>query len=189
MAIDQSASMADSVVYAALFGAVMARLPTLRTHLVAFDTAVVDLSDLAADPVDVLFGVQLGGGTDIGGALRYCRSLVTRPADTVLLLVSDLHDGGAPGVMEALVTEMVRSGVVVVVLLALSDDGVTAYDHRAAVELSRVGAAVFGATPDVFPEVLAAALDGRDVTGWAVDRGLVTAAPTGAGAAHDPPPG
>ena len=96
IAVDQSGSMAGSVVHASVFACVLARLPTLRTSLVAFDTAVADLTPLLADPVDVLFGVQLGGGTDIGGALGYCRQLVTRPARHGAVLVSDLFEGGNP---------------------------------------------------------------------------------------------
>ena len=96
IAIDQSGSMAGSVVYASVFACVLARLPTLRTSLVAFDTAVADLTPLLHDPVDVLFGVQLGGGTDIAGALGYCRRLISRPRQSVLVLVSDLFDGGPP---------------------------------------------------------------------------------------------
>ena len=79
VAIDQSGSMAESVVYAAVFAAVLASLNSVRTSLVAFDTAVVDLSELLADPVDVLFGCQLGGGTDINQAVAYCAGLVSRP--------------------------------------------------------------------------------------------------------------
>ena len=158
IAVDQSGSMAGSVVHASLFACVLARLPTLRTSMVAFDTAVADLTPLLADPVDVLFGVQLGGGTDIGGALGYCRPLVTRPQDTVLILVSDLFEGGNPGVMRARVAELVRDGVTVLVLLALSDDGVPAHDHHEAEALAALGATVTSCTPDEFPDVLAAAL-------------------------------
>ena len=79
MCIDQSGSMAESVVYSSVFGAVLASLRSVRTRLVVFDTEVVDLTDELDDPVDVLFGVQLGGGTDINRALAYCESLVERP--------------------------------------------------------------------------------------------------------------
>jgi hypothetical protein len=158
IAVDQSGSMAGSVVHASLFACVLSRLPTLRTSMVAFDTAVADLTPLLADPVDVLFGVQLGGGTDIGGALGYCRSLVTRPQDTVLILVSDLFEGGSAGVMRARVAELVRDGVTVLVLLALSDDGVPAHDHHEAEALAALGATVTSCTPDEFPDVLAATL-------------------------------
>lgn len=158
VAVDQSASMADSVVYASLFGAVLARLPALQTSLVAFDTSVTDLTPLLHDPVDVLFGVQLGGGTDIGSALGYCDRLVTRPSDTVLVLISDLFEGGDPAVVRSRIAGFVRSGVQVLCLLALSDDGAPVHDRVLAAELHALGAEVTACTPDSFPDVLAAAL-------------------------------
>ncbi len=158
IAVDQSGSMVGSVVHASVFACVLARLPTLRTSLVAFDTSVADLTPLLSDPVDVLFGVQLGGGTDIGSALGYCTRLITRPRDTVLLLISDLFDGGSPGVLRARVGALIRDGVTVVVLLALSDDGAPAHDHHEAEALAALGARVLACTPDEFPDVLAAAL-------------------------------
>ena len=161
VAIDQSGSMADSVVYASLFGAVLARIPSLRTSLVAFDTAVTDLTPVMADPVDVLFGVQLGGGTDIATALAYCRGLVTRPRDTVLVLISDLFEGGNGELLRARVAELARAGVTVVCLLALSDGGTPVHDHVAASDLASLGATVLACTPDEFPGVLAAALERR----------------------------
>jgi Mg-chelatase subunit ChlD len=181
VAIDQSASMADSVVYASVFSAVLASLPALRTSVVAFDTAVADLTPLLHDPVEVLFGVQLGGGTDIAGALGYCQRLVTRPADTVLVLVSDLFEGGDPGLMLDRVAALVRSGVTVVVLLALSDEGAPAYDHAMAASLAGLGVPSFACTPDAFPDLLAAALEGRDVGRWANEHGLHTVVPAASG--------
>src|SRR5690606_37121520 len=94
LAIDQSGSMASSVVYASVFGAVLASMRSLRTSLVVFDTEVVDLTEHLSDPVDVLFGTQLGGGTDINRALAYCQTLVTRPEETLFVLISDLYEGG-----------------------------------------------------------------------------------------------
>ena len=165
IAIDQSASMADSVVYAALFGSVLAQIPSLRTHLLAFDTSVADLSDLLDDPVDVLFGVQLGGGTDISAALTACRALVVRPADTVLVLVTDLHEGGDAGAMLATAGALIADGVTVIVLLSLSDEGTPSYDRAHAEALRGLGASVFGCTPDQFPGLLSAALEGRELSG------------------------
>ena len=167
IAVDQSGSMAGSVVHASLFACVLARLRALRTSFVVFDTAVADMTHLLADPVDVVFGVQLGGGTDIGTALGYCRQLVTRPRETVLVLISDLFEGGHPETMRAMVAELVRDGVTVLVLLALADDGVPAYDHHEAAALSALGATVLACTPDAFPELLGAALEQRDVARWA----------------------
>ena len=161
VAVDQSGSMADSVVYASLFGSVLAQLPALRTSLVAFDTAVTDLTPVLHDPVDVLFGVQLGGGTDIGRALAYCRQLVSRPAATVVVLISDLFEGGNAAGLLAEATELTRSGVTLLVLLALSDEGTPAHDHAVAAELVALGATVMACTPDRFPDVLGAALADR----------------------------
>jgi Mg-chelatase subunit ChlD len=163
IAVDQSGSMAGSVVHASLFACVLARLRSLRTSLVVFDTAVADLTHLLADPVDVVFGVQLGGGTDIGAALGYCRQLVTRPRETVLVLVSDLFEGGHPDAMRRRVAELVRDGVTVLVLLALDDEGTPAHDHHEAAALGALGASVLSCTPDAFPDLLAAALEGRSV--------------------------
>jgi Mg-chelatase subunit ChlD len=178
IALDQSGSMADSVVYASLFAGVLASLPALRTRLIVFDTTVVDLTYLLADPVDVLFGVQLGGGTDIGQAVAAVAAAVTRPRETVVVLISDLFEGGDPARLRTGVAELVRAGATVVVLLALSDDGAPTFDHVAAGDLTALGAAVFAATPDVFPDVLAAALERRDVGRWAAEHGLVTSAST-----------
>ncbi len=159
IAVDQSGSMADSVVYASLFGAVLAQLPALQTRLIAFDTAITDLTPVLHDPVDVLFGVQLGGGTDIAEALGYCRQLITRPTDTVLVLISDLFEGGNAELMRARVAQLTRSGVTVLCLLALSDEGAPVHDRQAAADLVQLGATVMACTPDEFPAVLADALD------------------------------
>ncbi len=166
VAIDQSGSMAESVVFASVFGAVLATIRSVRTSLVAFDTSVVDLTDRLEDPVDVLFGIQLGGGTDINAALAYCQGLVVRPADTLVVLVSDLFEGGIAEDMLARVARMRSDGVTVVVLLALSDSGSPAYDHEHAAALAALGVPAFACTPDLFPELLAVALRGDDVSAW-----------------------
>jgi Mg-chelatase subunit ChlD len=177
VAIDQSGSMADSVVHAAVFGSVLASMPALSTRLVAFDTSVVDLTPLLHDPVDVLFGVQLGGGTDIASAMAYCAQCITRPSDTLLVLVSDLFEGGNGDLLSERVAALVRSGVTVLVLLALSDDGAPAYDHARAAEFAALGVPSMACTPDMFPDLLAAALEGHDLARWANERGMHTAAP------------
>ncbi|WNI34071.1 VWA domain-containing protein [Streptomyces sp. ITFR-6] len=161
LCIDQSGSMAASVVYASVFGAVLASMRALRTRLVVFDTAVVDLTDQLDDPVDVLFGTQLGGGTDINRALAYCQSRITRPADTVVVLISDLYEGGIRDEMLKRVAAMKASGVQFVTLLALSDEGAPAYDRDHATALAALGAPAFACTPDLFPEVMAAAIEKR----------------------------
>ncbi|MDT0457620.1 VWA domain-containing protein [Streptomyces sp. DSM 41527] len=161
LCIDQSGSMAASVVYASVFGAVLASMRALDTRLVVFDTSVVDLTDQLDDPVDVLFGTQLGGGTDINRALAYCQSRITRPTETVVVLISDLYEGGIRDEMLKRVAAMKASGVQFVTLLALSDEGAPAYDRDHAAALAALGAPAFACTPDLFPDVMAAAIEKR----------------------------
>lgn len=172
--IDQSGSMGESVVYSGIFGAVLASIPALRTHVVAFDTSVVDLTENISDPVDVLMGVQLGGGTDINRALAYCQTLVTRPADTILVLITDLYEGGDRDQMLARAAAITASGVRMVTLLALADNGAPSFDDRNAAALAGMGVPSFACTPDRFPDLMAQALQGRDLTQWASEQGIVT---------------
>ncbi|MFD6163079.1 VWA domain-containing protein [Nocardia sp. NPDC060256] len=167
LAIDQSGSMAASVVYASVFGAVLASMRSLKTSLVVFDTEIVDLTDKLDDPVDVLFGTQLGGGTDINRAIAYSQTLITRPTDSLFVLISDLYEGGVRDEMLRRVNAMKESGVQVVVLLALSDEGAPAFDHDNAAALAALGVPAFACTPDKFPALLAVALDRGDLQTWA----------------------
>jgi len=173
LCIDQSGSMGSSVVYSGIFGAVMASIPAIKTKMVVFDTAVVDLTEELSDPVELLFGVQLGGGTDINLALTYCQQIVTRPTDTVLVLVTDLYEGGDAAGMRKRAAELVGAGVQVIVLLALNDDGAPGYDHGHAQFFSNLGIPVFACTPDKFPDLMAAALSKQDVGQWAAKEDLV----------------
>ncbi len=178
--VDQSGSMATSVVHAGVLACVLASIRSLRTSLVVFDTALVDLSDrLGGDPVDVLFGVQLGGGTDIDQALAYAQTLVQRPAETVLVLVSDLLEGGDQVSLRRRVAALVRAGVTVVVLLALSDDGAPVYSARLAADVTALGAVTMACTPDAFPDLMAAALRGDAVATAAARAGLAPLRPPG----------
>lgn len=168
LCIDQSGSMAPSVVYSSIFGAVMASMPALSTRFVLFDTAVVDLTNELNDPVDLLFGTQLGGGTDIHKALTYCESRITRPTDTVMVLVSDLCEGGSVAGMMKTAARLNESGVQLISLLALSDEGKPWYDARNAAAFAEMDIPVFACTPDRFPDLMAAALAKRDLKLWAV---------------------
>lgn len=161
LVIDQSGSMAESVVYAGVFGAALASLPAVRTSLVVFDTEVVDLTELLSDPVEVLFATQLGGGTDIHRALTYGQSLVRTPSDTIVVLVSDLYEGGVRESLLQRAASIVASGAQLIVLLALSDSGAPSYDHALAADLAGMGVPAFACTPDLFPEVMAAAISRR----------------------------
>ncbi|WP_262379400.1 VWA domain-containing protein [Nonomuraea sp. PA05] len=167
LCIDQSGSMAASVVYSSVFGAVLASMRSLRTSLVVFDTAVVDLTEQLHDPVEVLFGTQLGGGTDINRAIAYCQGLVTRPTDSIFILISDLYEGGVRQEMLRRVAAMTQAGVQVIVLLALSDEGAPFYDHENAAALAAMGVPAFACTPDAFPDLMAAAIERRDIAQWA----------------------
>ena len=173
LCIDQSGSMGTSVVYSGIFGSVMASIPAIKTKMVVFDTAVVDLTEELSDPVELLFGVQLGGGTDIHAALRYCAQIIMRPLDTVLILITDLYEGGNETEMRKKAAELTAAGVQVIVLLALNDEGAPSYDHENAQYFSNLGIPVFACTPDKFPELMAAAISKQDITLWAAKEDIV----------------
>src|SRR3712207_4840829 len=167
--------MAASVVYSGVFSAVLASMRSLRTSLVVFDTAVVDLTDQLSDPGEALVGTQLGRGTDINRAIAYSQQLLTRPRDSIFVHISDLDEGGVREQMLRRVAEMTAAGVQVGVLLALSDEGAPAYDHDNAAALAALGVPAFACTPDLFPELMAAAIERRDIGQWAGTHDLAAA--------------
>jgi Mg-chelatase subunit ChlD len=167
LCVDQSGSMATSVVYSSIFAAVMASLPAVRTQLICFDTAIVDLTEDLADPVQVLFGVQLGGGTDINRAIAYCQEKISQPGKTHLVLVSDLYEGGNRAELLVRIAELVAAGVNVIALLALTDTGRPGYDPNTAAAFAAMGVPVFACTPDQFPDLMATALRRQDIAAWA----------------------
>jgi Mg-chelatase subunit ChlD len=173
LCIDQSGSMGTSVVYSGIFGSVMASIPSIKTKMVVFDTAVVDLTEELTDPVELLFGVQLGGGTDINAALTYCQQIITKPTDTVLVLITDLYEGGDQAGMRKRATEMAAAGVQVIVLLALNDEGAPMYDHGNAQFFSNLNIPVFACSPDKFPDLMAAAISKQDIALWAAREDLL----------------
>lgn len=159
--LDQSGSMAASVVYAGVFGATLASIRALRTQVVAFDTSVVDLTPVLSDPVELLFSVQLGGGTDIEQALRYAQGLVRSPSDTIMVLVSDLLEGGDNARFLRRAGEIKASGVNLICLLALSDEGTPYYSRSNAEWLAGQGIPCFACTPEAFPDLMAKAIKGQ----------------------------
>jgi len=162
--IDQSGSMANSVIYASIVGSIFASMPSLDTRVVAFDTEIADLSEACAnDPVDLLFGIQLGGGTDINKSVAYCEGFIVEPKKTIFILVSDLYEGGNRTEMIRRLREMHESGVRTICLLALSDEGVPSYDEDVARKLSAFGIPCFGCSPDKLPELVEGALKGMDL--------------------------
>jgi Mg-chelatase subunit ChlD len=156
--VDESGSMAASVVYASVLGAVMASIRSLKTHFIVFDTEVVDMTPLLKDPIDLLFGTQLGGGTDINKALAYTEGVIQNPADTILILISDLFEGGNPTDMLKRVAAIKNSGVNMITLLALSDEGKPSYDKTIAAKFAALDIPAFACTPDKFPELMAATI-------------------------------
>lgn len=174
LCIDQSGSMAASVVYSAIFGAVLATLPAVTTSLVVFDTAVVDLTDRLDDPIDLLFSTRLGGGTDINRAVAYCQQLVRAPHDTVFVLISDLYEGGVESEFMKRAATMVASGIQFITLLALSDEGSPSYNAELAAQLATLGVPAFACTPDRFPELMAAAIQRADLRDFAASAAQAT---------------
>ncbi|QDK35525.1 VWA domain-containing protein [Sphingomonas sp. IC081] len=177
LCVDQSGSMASSVVYASIFAAVMASLPVVATKLVCFDTAIVDLTEELADPVEVLFGVQLGGGTDINRAVAYCADRIERPAKSHLVLITDLYEGGDADALVDRLAALSRLGVNVIVLLALTDTGRPAHDPALSARVAALDIPVFACTPDQFPDLMAAALRREDIAQWAATQDIKTIRP------------
>lgn len=172
LCVDQSGSMAPSVVYASIFAAVMASLPVVATKLVCFDTAIVDLTDELADPVEVLFGIQLGGGTDINRAVAHCEDRIERPSKAHLILITDLYEGGDAHALVERLARLKAIGVNVIVLLALTDTGRPAYDPALSGKVAALGVPVFACTPDQFPDLMATALRREDIAAWAADQDI-----------------
>lgn len=159
LCVDQSGSMVSSVIHSAVMAGILSALPGVTVHLVVFDTRVVDLSRQAKDPVELLMTVQLGGGTDIGGALSYCEGLVVNPHRTVLALISDFYEGGDERRLLAVVRHMAATRMHLLGLAALTDEGAPDFDHRLAERLAALGMHVGAMTPQRFARWLAEVMD------------------------------
>lgn len=171
--VDQSGSMANSMVYAGVFGAVMASLRSVKTHMVVFDTSVVDLTEELDDPVDLLFATQLGGGTNINKALGYSKELIRKPEDTILVLISDLYEGGNENEMLKKAASIKSSGVQLITLLALDDQGAPQFDKSVATKFSALGIPSFACSPDQFPGLMASAIKKESINDWMAREGIV----------------
>ena len=165
--IDQSGSMGESIIYSSIMACILASMGAVSTHVVAFDTQIMDLTDLCQDPVDLLFGFQMGGGTDIAKSLAYCRNFVESPTKTLFFLISDLMEGGNRGGLLNHLKEMKESGVTVIVLLAVADGGRPYYDETTAKHISAMGIPCFACAPDKLPELLERALKKQDLREFA----------------------
>lgn len=155
LCLDQSGSMASSVIHSAVMAGILTGLPSLRVSLVVFDTAVVDLTEYVDDPVEILMSVQLGGGTNIGQAMQYCESLVSNPRRTVFVLVSDFMEGASPQTMFSVCSRMNEAGVILLGLAALDETAQAAYDRHAAEELAARGMEIAALTPRKLAQWLA----------------------------------
>ena len=155
--VDQSASMSSSLLHSAVMASILAALPGMSVRLILFDTSVVDVSHLAHDPVEILMTSQLGGGTDIANAVGYAAAQITQPTRTVLALVSDFEEGGSVSSLVTRVRGLADSGVTMLGLASLTDDGAPWFDRTVADELAAVGMRIAAMTPDRFADWLAEA--------------------------------
>ena len=162
--LDQSGSMADSVIYGTVMGSIFASLPALETKVIAFDTSVVDLTEhIGTDPVDMLMGVRLGGGTNINYAVQYTSQYIHTPARTFYILISDLFEGGDEQKMLSKVNDLIESGVRVLVLLSLSDNGTPFYNQSLAKKITEIGATCLACTPNKIPDLIQDLLRGNEI--------------------------
>lgn len=166
--IDQSGSMGEAAIYSSVIGCILASISSLKTHIVAFDTAVTDLTELCSDPVELLYGIQLGGGTNIEKSVAYCSSLVTQPEKTTMLLVTDLYEGGNRNALLRRLEELHSSGVNLVVILAISDSGKPIYDQNMAEKIAAFGVPCFSCPPERLPEMLETALKRHSFAGFTI---------------------
>jgi hypothetical protein len=169
IAMDQSGSMAASLIYGGIMGAILASMPAVETHVVAFNhEEVVDLTEHCSDPVDLLFGVQLGGAEDYWKATCYCERFMHTPAKTLYIVLGDLYDTSPNENRFVKKMEfLLESGLHAVTLLAISDQGQPRYNTSLAEKLSKLGMPCFGCTPDHLPDLLAAVLKGSDLRQFA----------------------
>lgn len=161
--VDQSGSMGESVIYSSIISCILASMASLTTRIVAFDTNIVDLTEKSDDPVDLLFGFQLGGGTNIDRSVAYCQKFIENPAKTLFFLISDLEEGGNRAAFLRRMQEIKESGVTLVCLLALADGGRPYYDAQMAQKIAAMHIPCFACNPQMLPQLLERALKGQDL--------------------------
>lgn len=166
--IDQSGSMGESVIYSSVMGCILASMSSVKTHIVAFDTSVTDLTELCSDPVDLLYGIQLGGGTDIEKSVAYCSGLISEPEKTTMFLITDLYEGGNRNGLIRRIEELKESGVNIIILLAISDSGKPCYDNALAEKIASMDIPCFACPPEQLPELLELAIKKRSLNGFGI---------------------
>lgn len=162
--IDQSGSMGSSIIYSSIMACILASMNSLKTSVVAFDTKIMDLTPLCSDPVDLLFGFQMGGGTDIAKSLAYCQSLIEQPSKTLFFLISDLEEGGNRASLLGHLEDLKSSGVNIVVLLAIADGGQPYYDVKTGQKIANLNIPCLACSPERLPELLERALKRQDLS-------------------------
>lgn len=162
--IDQSGSMGESVIYSSIMSCILASMSAIKTKVVAFDTNIVDLSEKCEDPIDLLFGFTLGGGTDIEKSIKYCTKYIENPKKTIFFLISDLEEGGNRAGLLRRLTQMKEGGVIVICLLAISDSGKPYYDANMAQRIANNGIPCFAAAPQMLPRLLEKAMKNEDMS-------------------------
>ena len=167
--IDQSGSMGESILYSSVMACILASMSAVKTNVVAFDTQIMDLTPLCADPVDLLFSFQMGGGTDIAKSIAYCESLIESPSKTLFFLISDLMEGGNRTALLRRLEDMKASGVTVIVLLAIADGGKAYFDEQTAQRIANMGIPCFACPPEKLPQLLESALKRNDLVQFASD--------------------
>ena len=168
--IDQSGSMGESVIYSSIMSCILASMSAIKTKVVAFDTNIVDLSEKCEDPIDLLFGFTLGGGTDIEKSIKYCTKYIENPKKTIFFLISDLEEGGNRAGLLRRLTQMKEDGVIVICLLAISDSGKPYYDANMAQRIANNGIPCFAAAPQMLPRLLEKAMKNEDMSEFATGK-------------------
>ncbi|MBX9567349.1 MAG: VWA domain-containing protein [Candidatus Obscuribacterales bacterium] len=154
--LDESGSMLDNIIHASIMASVFWGIKSIRTHLIIFDTNVVDLTNECNDPVETLMKVQLGGGTDIGKAVHYGAGLVENPKNTIVILISDFFEGGSQNFLLSQIKGLIESGVTMLGLAALDRRGQPVFDHDLAKKMANLGMHVAAMTPGELAAWLAA---------------------------------
>lgn len=168
--VDQSGSMGESVIYSSVMSCILASMSSIKTRIVAFDTDIVDLTEKSDDPVDLLYGFTLGGGTDINKSVAYCEQFIENPKKTLFFLITDLCEGGNAASLIRRLKDMKEAGVTVICLLAIADGGSPYYDTNMANKVAALKIPCFACTPERLPQLFEAALKGYELGNFAKEK-------------------
>ena len=162
--VDRSGSMGESVIYCSVLSAILASIASIKTKVVVFNDDVINLTDQCSDPVDLLYGFEIGGGTDINKSVNYCQTLIENPSKTMMFMVTDLYENGNVGALLIRLRTLKDDGVTVVCLLAIGDSGKPFYNIDLAQKVSNLGIPCFACSPQKLPLLLECILHHRDLS-------------------------